>query len=141
MIPTQEEADMTIKAKPNQDDSIVDKEIKQTVLNYIEAWYRGEPERGEKSLHQELAKRIVRVDPETGKNHLEMMSASRLAERWRSGDGKKTPEEHQLKDITILDIYGNMASVKLETGAWVDYMHLAKFNNEWVIINILWELK
>lgn len=132
---------MTIKAKPDEDTSAVDNEIKQIVLNYIEAWYRGEPERGEKSLHPELAKRIVRVDPETGKIRLEMMSASKLAERWGSGDGKKTPKEQHLKEVTILDIHGNMASVKLETGAWVDYMHLAKFNNAWVIINILWELK
>jgi len=116
-------------------------ESKYQILNYIEAWYKADPDRGEKSLHPELAKRIVRVDPETGKNRLEMMSATRLAERWGSGDGKKTPPEHQLKDITILDMHGDMASVKLETESWVDYMHLAKFNNEWVIINILWELK
>ena len=130
---------MTQKTKLDKDNLTVDNEIKQTVLNYIEAWYRGEPERGEKSLHPELAKRIVRVDQETWKDRLEMMSASRLAER--SGDGKQTPKENQRKDITILDIHGNMASVKLETNAWVDYMHLAKFNNEWIIINILWELK
>jgi hypothetical protein len=132
---------MTQKAKSDKNNLTVDKEIKQTVLNYIEAWYRGEPERGEKSLHPELAERIVRVDQETGKDHLEMMSASRLAERWGSGDGKKTPKENQRKDITILDIHGNMASVKLETNVWVDYIHLAKFNDEWIIINILWELK
>jgi hypothetical protein len=115
--------------------------IKQTVLGYIEAWYKGEPERGEKSLHPELAKRIVRLDPETGHNNLEQMSAPTLAKRWGSGDGKATPEEHQLKEVTILDVYGHMASVKLEAAAWVDYMHLAKFNGEWVIVNILWELK
>jgi hypothetical protein len=115
--------------------------IKQTVLGYIEAWYKGEPERGERSLHPELAKRIVRLDPKTGQNTLEPMSASTLAKRWGSGDGKSTPKKHQLKKVTILDVYGNMASVKLETAAWVDYMHLAKFNGEWVIINILWELK
>jgi hypothetical protein len=132
---------MTTQTKPDKSNSTATAEIKQTVLNYIEAWYRAEPERGEKSLHPELAKRIVRIDSETGKNRLEMMSASKLAERWGSGDGKKTPKEDQRKDITILDIYGNMASVKLETNAWVDYMHLAKYNNEWVIINILWELK
>ena len=115
--------------------------IKQTVLGYIEAWYKGEPERGEKSLHPELAKRIARLNPKTGQNNLEQMSASTLAKRWRSGDGKSTPEEHQRKEVTILDVYGNMASVKLEASAWVDYMHLAKFNGEWVIVNILWELK
>ena len=115
--------------------------IKQTVLGYIEAWYKGEPERGEKSLHPELDKRIVRLNPKTGQNNLEQMSASTLLKRWGSGDGKATPEDHQLKEVTILDVYGNMASVKLEASAWVDYMHLAKFNGEWVIVNILWELK
>lgn len=132
---------MTIQKNPDEDNLKADTEIKQTVLNYIEAWYMGEPERGNKSLHPELAKRIVKIDPDTGGNRLEMMSASTLYERWQSGDGKKTPKELQIKDVTILDKYGDMASVKLETGAWVDYMHLAKFNNEWVIINILWELK
>ncbi|MBA3027484.1 MAG: nuclear transport factor 2 family protein [Desulfobacteraceae bacterium] len=115
--------------------------IKKKVLGYIEAWYAGEPERGEKSLHPDLVKRIARMDSETGKPFLEMMSASKLADRWRSGDGKKTPKELQLKDITVLDVHGNMASIKLETASWVDYMHLAKFNGEWVIVNILWEVK
>jgi hypothetical protein len=115
--------------------------IKQAVLGYIEAWYNGEPERGEKSLHPELAKRIVRVNSETGRNILEGMSASYLIERWKSGQGKNTPAENQLKEITILDINGKMASVKLEAASWVDYMHLAKLNNQWVIVNILWEVK
>lgn len=115
--------------------------IRQKVLSYIDAWYLGEPERGEKSLHPELVKRIVRSNPETGQDNLEMMSASFLAERWRSGDGKNTPGDRRLKDITVLDIQNNIASVKLETATWVDYMHLARFNGEWVIVNILWELK
>lgn len=40
--------------------------IKEKVLGYIDAWYQGEAKRGEKSLHPELAKRIVRTHPETG---------------------------------------------------------------------------
>jgi hypothetical protein len=24
---------------------------------------------------------------------------------------------------------------------WVDYMHMAKWNGRWVIVNVLWELK
>ena len=115
--------------------------IKQKVLGYIEAWYNGEPGKGKKSLHPDLAKRIVRTNSDTGKDYLDMMSASTLVERWGSGDGKKTPKELQMKKITLLDVHGRIASVKLETATWVDYMHLSKFNNEWVIVNILWELK
>ena len=115
--------------------------IKDTVLDYIEAWYEGDAPRGEKSLHPQLAKRIVRRHQETGEDYLEMMSASALAARWQSGDGKATPQEKQLRTISVLDIYGHMASVKLEATAWVDYMHLAKYNGKWSIINILWALK
>ena len=114
--------------------------IKQTVLDYIEAWYQGDPERGEKALHPDLAKRIVRSDKQSGRDRLENMSAAFLMERWRSGQGKETPADRQKKEITLLDIHGKIASVKLETGAWVDYIHLAKFDGQWVIVNILWEL-
>jgi hypothetical protein len=115
--------------------------IHQAVLNYIEAWYQGDPERGLKSLHPDLAKRIIRTSPESGQDTLENMSATKLTERWGSGQGKATPLENQKKEVTILDIHGFMASVKLEAAAWVDYMQLAKFNGRWVIVNILWELK
>ena len=133
---------MAVKTTPVKEASSADIEIiKQKVLGYIEAWYKGEAERGEKSLHPELAKRTVRTDPETGQSRLDMMSASILAERWRSGDGKDTPKEQQQKDVTVLDVHGDMASVRLEAKGWVDYMHLAKFNDEWVIVNIMWEPK
>ena len=133
---------MTVKTEPIKGASSAEvKAIRQTVLNYLEAWYRGEPERGVESLHPDLAKRIVRTHPESGQDTLENMSAARLIERWRSGDGKATPPENQKKEVTVLDVHGRMASVKLEAAAWVDYMHLAKFNGRWVIVNILWELK
>jgi hypothetical protein len=133
---------MTVKTRSDQGTSSPEeKAIKQTVLNYLEAWYRGEPERGVGSLHPDLAKRIVRTDPESGRDILENMSAGRLAERWRSGDGKATPREDQKKEVTVLDVCGGMASVKLEAAAWVDYMHLSKVDGRWVIVNVLWERK
>ena len=114
--------------------------IKGKISGYINAWYKAEPETGKKSLHPELVKRIVRTN-ESGEEYLDLMSAEKLADRWRSGDGKKTSVENQTYDITVLDIHGSIASAKLETPAWVDYMHLAKFNGEWVITNIMWETK
>ena len=115
--------------------------IIQAVNSYIDAWYNQDAEKGLTSLHPDLVKRIVQTDPESGRNSLELMSAAKLADRWRSGDGKKTPKEDQRKDITILDIFGKMASVKLETASWVDYMQLALYDDSWLIINILWERK
>jgi hypothetical protein len=37
-------------------------------------------------------------------------------------------------------VYGNAASVRVQAATWVDYMHVAKSNGRWVIVNVLWEL-
>ena len=115
--------------------------IKQAALDYIEGWYEGNAERMERTLHPELAKRIVRTDPKTGKSRLDQMSAMSLVQGTRTGYGKKTPTDKQQKDVTILDIYENAASVKVVASDWIDYLHVAKFNGRWVIVNVLWELK
>jgi len=114
--------------------------IKQTALDYIEGWYEGNAERMEKALHPELAKRIVRTNQE-GRSRLDQMSAMSLVQGTRGAYGKNTPKEKQQKDITILDVFENAASVKLIAADWIDYLHVAKFNGRWVIVNVLWELK
>jgi hypothetical protein len=114
--------------------------IKQTALDYIEGWYEGNVERMERALHPELAKRIVRTNQE-GNSRLDQMSAMSLVLGTRRGGGKQTPKERQQKDVTILDVFENAASVKVVASDWIDYLHMAKFNGKWVIVNVLWELK
>lgn len=115
--------------------------IKQTALDYIEGWYEGNAERMERALHPELAKRIVQTNPQNNRSRLDQMSAMSLVLGTRRGGGKDTPKERQQKDVTILDVFENAASVKIVASDWVDYLHMAKFNGRWVIVNVLWELK
>ncbi|MGH7908396.1 MAG: nuclear transport factor 2 family protein [Candidatus Acidiferrales bacterium] len=122
-------------------DTDADREaIKQAALDYAEGWYEGNAERMERALHPELAKRIARTNPE-GRSRLDQMSAMTLVQFTRNGGGKNTPKEKQQKDVTILDVFGNAATVKLEMSGWIDYLHVARFNGRWVIVNVLWELK
>ena len=114
--------------------------IKQTALDYIEGWYEGNAERMERAVHPELAKRIVQTNAQ-GRSRLDQMSAMTLVMGTRRGGGKDTPPEKQQKDVTILDVYENAASVKVVASEWVDYLHMAKFGGRWVIVNVLWELK
>lgn len=114
--------------------------IKQTALDYVEGWYEANTERMERALHPELAKRIVRTGPE-GRSRLDQMGALALVQGVKRGGGKDTPKEKQQKDVIILDVFENTASVKAIMSGWVDYMHMAKFNGRWVIVNVLWELK
>ncbi len=114
--------------------------IRSTALDYIEGWYEGNPERMERALHPELAKRIVHTQEGKG-SRLDQMSAMTLVQATRTGYGKRTPPERQQKDVTILDVFGNAASVKVVAADWVDYLQMGKWDGRWVIVNVLWELK
>lgn len=114
--------------------------ITATALDYIEGWYEGNAERMERALHPDLAKRIVRTN-DKGQSGLGQMSALSLVQGTKRGGGKDTPKDKQQKDVTILDVFGNAASVKVVASDWIDYLHIAKFNGRWVIVNVLWELK
>ena len=130
---------LTVPAQTSASDA--DKEaIKQTALDYIEGWYEGNPERMERALHPDLAKRIVMTNPQ-GWSQLQQMSAMGLVQGVKRGGGKNTPKEKQQKDVTILDVFNNAACVKVVASDWIDYLHVAKWNGRWVIVNVLWELK
>lgn len=115
--------------------------IRTAALDYAEGWYEGNAERMERALHPDLAKRIVRRDPASGQSRLDQMGARTLIDAAGQGGGRNTPADRQMKDVRILDIFGTNASVRTEMAGWVDYMHMAKWNGEWRIVNVLWEMK
>jgi len=114
--------------------------IRDTALDYIEGWYAGDASRMERALHPELAKRMVSPDSR-GHSRLNQMSAMTLVQSTRAGGGNKTPKERQQKDITILDRFNNAAVVKIVASDWIDFLEEVKFDGQWKIINVLWELK
>jgi hypothetical protein len=115
--------------------------IRATALNYVEGWYEGDADRMGRALHPELVKRIVVSDTATKRSVLQNMGASALVNGTRHGWGKETPPDRRQKDVTILDIFGNAASVKAVMADWIDYLQIAKVDGRWLIVNVLWERK
>jgi len=115
--------------------------IRATALDYVEGWYTADAARMERALHPELAKRIVNTNPQNKRSSLGQQSAMTLVQNTRNGGGKDTPPEQMQKDVVILDIFQNAASVRATMSGWIDYMHMAKWNGRWVIVNVLWEQK
>ena len=109
------------------------KAVMETVKNYCEGWHTGDGDRMARSVHPNLAKRMV-SSPEQN-SVLNEMNRDQLVSTTKTGIGKSGSKYFEIK---ILDIEDNIASVKIK-GRFIDYLHLAKFNNEWVIINVLWE--
>ena len=127
-------------AMPVLADEAADTEaIKAAALDYAMGWYLGDADQMERALHPELAKRIVRT--ENGRSRLDNMGAMRLVQYARKGYGKKTPEDQRQADVEILDVFENVASVRLTMVGWIDYLHIARYDGRWVIVNVLWEMK
>jgi hypothetical protein len=115
--------------------------VRQAALDYIEGWYAGDAARMERALHPELAKRIVGVNPETGDTGMRDMTAEQLVQATAAGYGTRTPRDQVRTDVTILDIYEGTASARVDASDWIDYMHLALWNGEWKIVNVLWQVR
>jgi hypothetical protein len=113
--------------------------VEKAALDYIQGFYSGSPERMERALHPELAKRIVRTG-EDGQSTLDQMDTATLVDITRQMADRPVPEDQWVDDVTILDIYRNVASVRIDAAQWIDYLHLARWNGEWKIVNVLWEM-
>lgn len=113
--------------------------IRSAALDYIDGWYTGDAARMDRALHSELAKRRVVV--EGGRPRLEQQDAMTLVQATRAGYGTAVPQGRHRDDVTILDIFGGAASVRVDAAQWVDYLHLARWDGSWKIVNVLWETR
>lgn len=112
--------------------------IEACARDYIEGWYQGDAARMESALHPELAKRRVRAGPRGG-GELAQMGALQLLQLTRARSGQ--PEPGRRAELRVLDVFGHSASVRIDAQDWVDYLHLARVDGRWCIVNVLWELR
>jgi hypothetical protein len=55
----------------------------------------------------------------------------------RATYGASIPPEQRTEQVTVLDVAGTIASAKLVTPGWVDYMTLSKSGGEWKILSVV----
>lgn len=114
--------------------------IEATCFDYIDGQLEGNPARVARSLHPDLAKRAVLGETADEKLGLRRMSKEELVALTKQGV-LKTPKEQWNRSCRILDVTDTAASVRLETPWFVDYFHMGKFGERWVIVNALWYSK
>ena len=115
--------------------------IRQAAMDYVQGWYEGDVERVRRSLHPELAKRRILRDPETGEERFRHVTQQLLVDLTRQGGGSEVPVAQRYYDVAILDVTGEIASVRAESYEYVDYLHLALSEGKWMIVNVLYLLK
>jgi hypothetical protein len=135
-----------------------DAAIMRTAGDYRYGASTGDRVRLERSLHPALAKRTVGpihspspVWPSPSwppGDKLYHLSALGLVQPFRPANqppaqpsGSPAAHKEGGTDVTMLDRLENGASVRVDFEDCVDYLHIARWNAQWLIINILWALR
>ena len=114
--------------------------IEATCFDYVDGQLEGDPERVARSLHPDLAKRRALGETADEKLGLRRMTKEELVELTKQG-ALKTPKDQWDRSCRVLDVAGNAAVVRAETPWFVDFFHMGKFGERWVIVNALWYSK
>jgi hypothetical protein len=110
--------------------------VADVVTEYVQAWYAGDGERMRAVLHPALAKRRAEA-PGTASLDLHEDPADRLVEDTAGGEGTGfEPIQH----VTVFDVFGGIATAMFTCEPFVEYVHLARFGDRWLIVNTLYVL-
>ena len=114
----------------------------EKALDYVAGYYSADINRMDRALHPDLAKRAIGKHPKTGRNIINHMSKSTLLELAKGNSetarSKATQDKIDKIKVTILNIDGDIASIKISSPDFIDYVHLGKWNGDWKIINVFW---
>ena len=116
--------------------------ITAVARDYVEGWFDGDEARMRRCLHPELVKRSIYRDPATGDWALTRPADAEMMVRWTSaGEGRTTVAEERQFEITIDDVFRHIATVRVLSTPYMDYLHIVKLDDRWFIANALWELR
>jgi hypothetical protein len=110
--------------------------IRQAALDYIEGWYEADAARMDRALHKELVKRII--SSTGGTEQFTSLTKAQMVEATQKGGGKNRPADTRNIKVEILDVYRDIASVRTECADYIDYLQLARSEEQWKIVNVLW---
>ena len=108
--------------------------VTEAALDYVEGWFEGDAERMERAVHPELVKRTLRD------GRLEALTARQMIEATASGKGKRPADERAI-EITVEHVGEGVANATVLSAPFVDYLQLARTDDGWKIVNVLWRLR
>jgi hypothetical protein len=113
-------------------------EIESVARDYIEGWYTGDVERMDRSLHDDLVKRVPVRDDSSQTIRLRPVSKARMVELTAAGGGEN-PDV--VTEIFVDYVATDIATARVASPDYLDYLHLAKTEDGWKIVNILFHAR
>ncbi|MDG2522321.1 nuclear transport factor 2 family protein [Caulobacter segnis] len=116
------------------------KAIEAVAYDYVDGQLEGDPARVARALHPDLAKRMVKTADRDETLPLRRMTKDELVSLTADG-ALKTPKDQWDRQVRVVEVDANIAMARVETPWFIDYFHLGRFGDRWVIVNALWHMK
>lgn len=113
--------------------------VRAAVLDYVEGVYEVAPDRIRNGVHPELAKRGFYRRAASDPYREIPMTFDELVELSKGYNKDGHIAADAPKEVIFYEVLDQTASVKLIAEWGIDYMHLAKYDGEWKIVNVLWQ--
>jgi putative lumazine-binding protein len=111
--------------------------VTATVEDYFLGWYDGDPERMRRALHPDLAKRSY-VAGSDDVPAVRAVSAVQMIEWTTEGEGKRSDAAGRRFDVTVDEVHDTIATARVDSVPYREYIHLARTPDGWRIVNTLW---
>lgn len=113
-------------------------EVEAIARDYIEGWYTGDSERMARSLHAELVKRMPSMEEGAADGQLAVVSRAEMVQLTADGGGDAPGAD---VDILIDDVSTDIATARVVSPDYLDYLHLVKTPDGWKIANVLFHAR
>jgi hypothetical protein len=122
---------------PSTSDARAIAEVTRTVEDYFLAWYDADPERMRRALHPDLAKRSHLA--QDGRPPVLRAVTAHLMIGWTAeGQGRETDPDKRRLRIVVDEIHDSIATARVDSANFREYVHLARTPDGWRIVNTLW---
>ena len=102
-------------------------------LDYVEGWYQGDALRMRRALHPDLAKRTIK----TGTDGTPTLRSIDCGCAHSQPQGPPLAPGQRIL-VEVLDVDGDLATVKIVSPLFFDYAHLALWQGQWKVLNVAW---
>lgn len=113
--------------------------VRDAVLDYVNSIYNADTTLVYRSVRPELAKRGYWIPRNATAYSNEPMTFKELVETARTWNAAKKDTSTWPREVRILDLLNQTASAKLTARWGIDYLHLARYDGRWMIVNVLWQ--
>ena len=109
--------------------------ITKAAIDYLEGYVTGDAERHARAYHPECLKRRYDVDDESGVFVLDTISPQEMVDY--AATGMSVAEDCQF-EVIIDAVSDDIASVRVYSTKWVDFLHVVKARGEWKLLHATW---